>query len=135
MSDVSALSHEYRTSAKLAEELNSAIIAIKKARLYRSLELNEEQRRQLTNTLEAVRSRLANEEKTPAVIVPQEVVTRLVERHRSKLAYFLEDLTTAAAALSRPSTPVEDFVVHLLDEICNVADQTASSMFRRMRRR
>ena len=135
MSDVSALSHEYRTSAKLAEELNSAIIAIKKGRLHRRLELSDEQRRQLANTLEAVRNRLANEEKTPAVVVPQEVVARLVGRHRSKLAYFLEDLTAASKALSRPSTSVEDFVVNLLDEICDVADQTASSMFRRMRRR
>jgi hypothetical protein len=135
MSNVSALSHEYRTSAKLAEELNSAIITIKKARLHRHSELSEKQRRQLTNTLDAVRSRLANEEKTPAVMVPQEVVTRLAERHKSKLAYLVEDLTEASVALSRASTPIEDFVVRLLDEICDVADQTASSMFRRMRRR
>ena len=63
MSDVSALSHEYRTSAKLAGELNSAIIAIKKGRLHRRAELSEEQRCQLTKTLDAVRSRMANEEK------------------------------------------------------------------------
>lgn len=135
MSDVSALSHEYQTSAKLAEELNDAIITIKKARLHQRSGLNPDQRRRLANTLGAVRSRLANEQKTPEEVVPQEVVERLLGRHGSKMAYFLDDLTAATELLSGPSTPINDTVIHLLDEICDVADQTASSMFRRMRRR
>jgi hypothetical protein len=135
MSDISALSHEYQTSAKLAEELNDAIIAIKKARLHHRSGLTPDQRQRLANTLGAVRSRLANEGRGPGEVVPQEVVERLVGRHGSKMAYFLDDLTAATEFLSGPSVPVEDSVVSLLDEICDVADQTASSMFRRMRRR
>ena len=135
MSDISALSHEYQTSAKLAEELNDAIIAIKKARLHHRSGLTPEQRQRLAMTLGAVRSRLANEARGAGEVVPQEVVERLVGRHGSKMAYFLEDLTAATKFLSGASVPVEDSVVSLLDEICDVADQTASSMFRRMRRR
>jgi hypothetical protein len=135
MSDVSALSHEYQTSAKLAEELNDAIIAIKKARVHHRSGLNQEQRRRLADTLGAVRSRLANDEKAPGEVVPQEIVERLVGRHGSKMAYFLEDLSAATELLSGATAPINDAVVHLLDEICDAADQTASSMFRRLRRR
>ena len=53
MSDISALSHEYQTSAKLAEELNEAILILKKARLHRRSGLNQEQRHRLANTLGA----------------------------------------------------------------------------------
>lgn len=135
MSDISALSHEYQTSAKLAEELNEAILILKRARLHRRSGLNQEQRRRLANTLAAVRSRLANEGKAPGEVVPQEVVERLAGKHGSKMAYFLEDLTAATEVLSGPSEPINDAVITLLDEVCDVADQTASSMFRRLRRR
>jgi len=97
--------------------------------------LNQEQRRRLADTLGAVRSRLANDEKAPGEVVPQEVVERLAGRHGSKMAYFLEDLSAAAALLSGATAPIDEKVVHLLDEICDVADQTASAMFRRLRRR
>ena len=33
MSDISALSHDYEASSRLAEELNDAILAIKRSRL------------------------------------------------------------------------------------------------------
>jgi hypothetical protein len=135
MSDISALSHEYQTSAKLAEELNEAILILKKARLHRRSGLNQEQRHRLANTLGAVRSRLANEGKPPGEVVPQEVVERLVGKHGSKMAYFLEDLTAATESLSGQPGPINDAVITLLDELCDVADQTASSMFRRLRRR
>lgn len=135
MSDVSALSHEYHASAKLAEELNEAILAIKKGRTRRHAGLSSDQRHQLVVTLAAVKSRLANEVKAPDTVVPQELVERLVGRHATKMEYFLEDLSDAAQVLASPGAALSESVVKLLDEICDVADQTASSMFRRMRRR
>ena len=51
MSDVSALSHEYQASAKLAEELNDAILAIKKARLHSRSGLTRDQRQSLAKML------------------------------------------------------------------------------------
>ena len=56
-------------------------------------------------------------------------------KHGSKMAYFLEDLTAATESLSGQPGPINDAVITLLDELCDVADQTASSMFRRLRRR
>jgi hypothetical protein len=135
MSDASALSHEYQASANLADELNNAVIAIKKARLHQRSGLTRDQRLRLADTLGALRIRLSNEGTSTAAVVPQEVVDRLIGRHASKMAYFLEDLTAATQSLATASATVSDSVVSLLDELCDVADQTASSMFRRMRRR
>jgi|SRR6267142_3506804 len=135
MSDISALSHEYQTSAKIAEELNEAILAIKKARLHHRSGLTSDQRQRLVDMLGAVRTRLANEGKAPEAVVPQELVERLIGRHGSKMAYFLDDLSAAKESLSASSATISESVVSLLDEICDVADQTASSMFRRLRRR
>ena len=135
MSDISALSHEYQTSAKLAEELNEAILAVKKARLHHRAGLTRDQRQRLADTLGALRSRLANEGKAPEVVVPQELVERLIGRHGAKMAYFLDELSAATESLSASSETVSESVISLLDEICDIADQTASSMFRRLRRR
>lgn len=135
MSDVSALSHEYQTSAKVAEELNEAIIAIKKSRIHNRSGLTGDQRRRLAEMLEAVHNRLVNNNSGRAGILPQEMVDRLNGRHSSQMAYFLEDLTETTRTLADQSLPVSDAAIQLLDEICDVADQTASSMFRRMRRR
>lgn len=135
MSDVSALSHEYQTSAKLAEELNEAILALKKARLHQRSGLTGDQRQRLADTLAAVRSRLTNESNAPEAAVPEELVERLIGKHGSEMAYFLEDLLEARNSLADPATQVNDATVRLLDEICDAADETASSMFRRMRRR
>ena len=135
MSDVSALSHEYQTSAKVAEELNEAIIAIKKSRIHNRSGLTGEQPRRVAEMLEAVHKRLVNSNSSRVEILPQEMVDRLNGRHGSQMAYFLEDLTEATRTLADESSPVSDAAIQLLDEICDVADQTASSMFRRMRRR
>ncbi len=135
MSDISALSHEYQTSAKIAEELNEAILVIKKARLHHRSGLTSDQRQRLVDMLGALRTRLANEGKAPEAVVPQELVERLIGRHGSKMAYFLDDLSAAKESLSASSATVSESVVSLLDDICDVADQTASSMFRRLRRR
>jgi hypothetical protein len=137
MSDVSALSHEYHASAKLAEELNDAILAIKKSRLHRRSGLSGDQRESLAKMLVSVRDRLADEKRGQAEFqfLPQEMVERINRRHASKLAYFLEDLSQATKILLDQSLPVDDAVISVLDEVCDVADQTASSMFRRMRRR
>lgn len=135
MSDVSALSYEYRASARLAEELNDAVITLKKSRLHHRAGLSHQQRRRLADTLGAVRSRLANEKTGKVEFLPQEMVEKLSGRHSATLAYFLDDLSQATKSLSDPSSPIADTVVILLDEICDAADQAASSMFRRMRRR
>jgi hypothetical protein len=136
MSDISTLSHEYEASAKLAEDLNEAILAIKKARLHRRAGLTPDQRKSLANTVESLRQLVKpHQDLGQSEFIPQEMVDRVRERNRPHMAYFLDDLLRTASALGGGSGPVDDEVVRTLDEICDAADETASAVFRRMRRR
>jgi hypothetical protein len=136
MSDISTLSHEYEASARLAEELNEAILAIKKARLHRRAGLTADQRKSLANTVESLRQLVdPHEDLGQSEFIPQEMVDRVRERNRPHMAYFLDDLLRTASVLGGGSAPLDDEVVRTLDEICDAADETASAVFRRMRRR
>jgi hypothetical protein len=93
MSDISTLSHEYDASAKLAEELNEAVLAIKKARLHRRPGLTADQRKSLANTLQSLRQQVeADQVLGQSEFIPQEMVDRVRERNRPHMAYFLDDL-------------------------------------------
>ena len=138
MSDISALSHDYEASSKLAEELNDAILAIKRSRLHAHAELDVDQRKTLASTIESLRRQLSpgREEDTPeGDYIPQEVVERLSERNCARMAYFLDDIARTSSVLHSGAAPIDDAIVQTLDEICDAADATASSVFRRMRRR
>ena len=133
MSDISALSHEYEASAKLAEELNEAILAIKKARLHRQPGLTADQRKSLANTVEALRQQVeADQDLDRTEFIPQEMVDRVKERNRPHMAYFLDDLSRTVSVLEGGSEPLDDAVVQVLDVICDAADETASAVFRRL---
>ncbi len=67
--------------------------------------------------------------------LPQEMVERLSERHRPRMAYFLDDLSRTVSVLGNDLVPLDDSIIGVLDEICDAADETASAVFRRMRRR
>jgi len=58
MSDISALSHDYEASAKLAEELNDAILVIKKSRVHHRVGLTVDQRKALAGTLGSLKQQL-----------------------------------------------------------------------------
>jgi hypothetical protein len=138
MSDISALSHDYEASSKLAEELNDAILVIKRSRLHAHLGLGVDQRKILASTIQSLGRQLSpgREEDTPeGDYIPQEVVERLSERNCARMAYFLDDIARASSVLQSGTAPIDDGIVQTLDEICDAADATASSVFRRMRRR
>jgi hypothetical protein len=136
MSDISTLSHEYEASAKLAEELNEAILAIKKSRLHQQVGLTADQRKALANTVESLRQQMeADRGMARAEFIPQEMVDRVRERNRPRMAYFLDDLSRTVSVLDAGTGPLDDAVLRTLDEICDAADETASAVFRRMRRR
>ncbi len=136
MSDISTLSNEYEASAKLAEELNEAILAIKKARLHRRPGLTADQRKSLAKTVASLRQQVETDQDLgQSEFIPQEMVDRVRERNRPHMAYFLEDLLRTASALGSGSEPLDNDVMRTLDEICDAADETASAVFRRMRRR
>ncbi len=136
MSDISTLSHEYEASAKLAEELNEAILAIEKSRLHRRPGLTADQRKSLANTVSRFDSKWRPiEDMARTEFIPQEIVNRVRERNRPRMAYFLDDLSRTVSVLDAGTGPLDDTVVQTLDEICDAADETASAVFRRMRRR
>jgi hypothetical protein len=136
MSDISTLSHEYEASAKLAEELNEAILAIKKSRLHQQVGLTADQRKTLANTVGSLRQQMeADRDMARTEFIPQEMLDRVRERNRPRMAYFLDDLSRAVSVLDGGTGPLDDAVVRTLDEICDAADETASAVFRRMRRR
>jgi hypothetical protein len=136
MSDISTLSHEYEASAKLAEELNEAILAIKKSRLHRQAGLTADQRKALAKTVESLRQQMeADRDMARTEFIPQEMIDRVRERNRPRMAYFLDDLSRTVSVLDAGTGPLDDTVVRTLDEICDAADETASAVFRRMRRR
>ncbi len=136
MSEISALSHEYEASARLAEELNEAILTIKKSRLHQRIGLTEDQRKILAGTVAALRQQLeAGQGGAQSEFLPQEMVERLSERHRPRMAYFLDDLSRTVSVLGNDLVPLGDSIIGVLDEICDAADETASAVFRRMRRR
>jgi len=136
MSEISALSHEYEASARLAEELNEAILTIKKSRLHQRIGLTEDQRKNLAGTVGALRQQLeTGQGGAQSEFLPQEMVERLSERHRPRMAYFLDDLSRTVSVLGNDLVPLDDSIIGVLDEICDAADETASAVFRRMRRR
>ncbi len=136
MSEISALSHEYEASARLAEELNEAILTIKKSRLHQRIGLTKDQRKILAGTVAALRQQLeAGQGGAQSEFLPQEMVERLSERHRPRMAYFLDDLSRTVSVLGNDLVPLDDSIIGVLDEICDAADETASAVFRRMRRR
>jgi hypothetical protein len=129
MSDISALSHDYEANSQFAERINSAVLLLKKS-------LRHPQERpdmgDLANLVEAVKKQLSSTEHSTTV--PTEVVERLSAEHQAQMSYLIEDLRTAEEAL-RGNAIVNSAVIRVLDEICDAADASASSMFRRLRRR
>lgn len=138
MSDISALSHDYEASSRLAEELNDAILTIRRSRLGSRPGLGIAERRALAKTLASLWRQLGRqvEDGSPETeYIPNEVVERLSKRNRAKMAYFLEDVSRTSSVLQSEAEPIDEVVVQTLDQICDAADATASSVFRRMRRR
>lgn len=144
MSDMSNLSNEYAASADFAAEVNSAVLALKRARSCgeetASGQFPDEanSRRRLAAVLFALARALSPAESTgeadAPLVIPEDVVSRLEAKHRAQLAWFLDDLRQTAAAL-QGNAPLEAEQLETLDDVCDAADATASASFRRLWRR
>jgi hypothetical protein len=142
MSDMTSLSHEYAAVADFAQEVNSAVVTIKKEQLglgnpaAPKTDSIEEKRRALAVVIEDLMHRLmaSGTGKTAKIIVPEDVLSRLEAKHQSQMAYFVEDLRAVFEALAK-GLVLEERQVASLDEICDAADASASATFRRLRRR
>ncbi len=136
MSDVSALSHDYEATARFAEQVNSAVLSLKKSlrRQTRTLAPTPSETGALADVVQAVRTQLGQGLMQTTPSIPPEVIERLTSEHKAQMGYFLEDLAGAEKAL-RGNSLVDSHVIRVLDDICDAADASASAMFRRLRRR
>jgi hypothetical protein len=145
MSDVSVLSHTYKTASELSQAINQAVIALKKVYLGLpgvaaiSAEQLDTHRRCLAELLEAFIALLAPAEAqriddANAARIPGALVARLQAERRGDLAYFQDDLERLRAQLGAGSAPLRQADFDLLDQLAAAADAEASSIFRRLLR-
>ena len=146
MSDISVLSHEYRTTSEFAQKLSQALILLKKYYLslpgsekitQEQLEKNCESVSEILSTLIAQMSppmqrKVSAEDK---VIVPGALVAKLRQERKGDLAYFLEDLENIALRLKDPTVSLTEGDLRILDSIASAADEQTSRVFRRLMRK
>ncbi|MBL8799384.1 MAG: hypothetical protein JNM56_36210 [Planctomycetia bacterium] len=141
---MSSLSNDYGASADFASAVNAAVLALKRA-VSRAEETLVGQpagepppRERLALVLLDLARQLSVEEATEDVEtplpIPEDVITRLKAKHRAQLGWYLDDLRQTAAALQGKGS-VEAHQLHVLDDVCDAADATASASFRRLWRR
>lgn len=144
MSDVSVLSHEYKTASELSQSINQALIVLKKtclrlpgAEAVTPEELDTSQH-QLAEILTALRIHLSGTAKmggkATSVRIPGSLVSRLRAQRRGDLAYFLADVEQAAARLRQRPGKLTEGDLAVLDQIAAASDAETSSVFRRLMR-
>lgn len=146
MSELSSLSHEYAASALFAENLNAAVLKLKKSRFQTpgmtalSPKDLEEARETVAKALEALLAELDPTERAKAPpedatrSIPEEVVERVQKRYQPQFHYFREDLKKGIAVL-HSGKELDEGTFQVIDNICDLADATASTAFRRLWRR
>src|SRR5260370_29007251 len=115
MSDVSVLSHEYKTASELSQTLNDALILVKKAHwaLPGAGEISEEALTRARTSLANIVASLAQllsapnvGEEAPEVLsapaVSGSLVSRVRAEHSGDPTYFLDDLASLAQSRSVP---------------------------------
>ena len=143
MSDMTGLSHEYAVTAEFAEQVNQAVLVLKKDRLGETVPRQSEGgvaeacaalREVVSAVLALVAETETNEPTGLEPMIPEDVIARLNRKYQSQMSYFVSDLGRALSALSA-ETALEDDAITVLDAICDAADASASASFRRLRRR
>jgi hypothetical protein len=145
MSDMSVLSHEYKTASELSQHISTALILLKK--VYYHLpgeeavtpEELDRHRHVLATILTTLVSLLTVPRPEPVtsaltVSIPETLVMRLQAERRGDLIYYLDDLARVAERLREQPFQLEDADLALLDQLATVADAEASSVYRRLMR-
>ncbi|HWP03118.1 MAG TPA: hypothetical protein VNL96_06655 [Gemmatimonadaceae bacterium] len=145
MSDVSVLSHEYKTASDLSQTINRALIALKKARLalpgHETITADEfaSYRGCLADILAALIGlldrRQAGPDSAALARVPGALVTRLQRERRGDLPYYLDDLQRVTQRLRDDPSKLEDADFTVLDQLAAIADAETSDVFRRLMRK
>lgn len=146
MSDVSVLSHEYKTSSELSQAINTNLIVLKKVSLGLpgaekiSAAQLEASRRRLGEILDTLiglldLTKTKDVEVAHAVHVPGAFVERLRKERRGDLMYYLQDLARLVARLREGAVQLTSEDLAVLDHLASVADAETSGVFRQMMRR
>lgn len=141
MSEISALSMEHQTASAFAQQLNEALIILKKAHLHLSgwEQLDpaavQEQAVSLNQVLTTIITQLeGGQAPTQAARVPGAVLVQLQALHRGDMLYYLDDLKAVAGQLAQPAPSFQQSDFAKLDELATQADAVATQVFRRLMR-
>ncbi|MEM8736837.1 MAG: hypothetical protein AAGG44_21585 [Planctomycetota bacterium] len=142
MSDMSSLSHEYASTTDFSHHVNQAVLILKKQHLGGGKNVDAKDSADAAQLIHGMVRRLlqrlgaALEPSLPQdlVAIPEDVLTRLEEKQRGTMEYFLDDLAKLEESLSRKSE-LRASDIELLDTVCEVADASASATFRKLWRR
>lgn len=145
MSDMSVLSHEYKTASELSQHISTALILLKK--VYYHLPGGEtvtpEELDRHRHALAAILTTLVGLLTVPrpeqaisslTVTIPETLVMRLQAERRGDLIYYLDDLSGVAERLCAQPFQLDEADLALLDHLATVADAEASSVYRRLMR-
>lgn len=144
MSEISVLSHEYKTAAEFSQRFNRALIQVKK----HALNLNEVNaagreepptyRSELALVLEDIVHLLKpqkGERLESARWIPGTLIAQLLKERRGDLDRYLADLEKVAEKLRDPEARLTQEDFQILDSIAGAADAQTSQVFRRLMRK
>lgn len=139
MGDMTLLANQYAVSAEFVQKLNRALLRLKKQQ-FGSTKGNKQDdsqvqqyRKELADLLEAVLARL-EKRSYGSVAMPEEFIQRLGEAYKAQLSWRLSDLRHTVAEL-QAAEGISERALQTLDQVCEAAEITASTSFRRLWRR
>lgn len=145
MSDMSVLSHEYKTASELSQRISTALILLKKVYYHlpgeeavtpEELDSHRQALATILTTLVGLLT-VPRPELVPSALtvsIPETLVMRLQAERRGDLIYYLDDLARVAERLREQPLQLEEVDLALLDQLATVADAEASSVYRRLMR-
>lgn len=142
MSDMSSLSHNYASTTDFSHHVNQAVLILKKRHLGSGKGISEKESAEawalvasmVRHLLQRMGVDVQKGGSQVAVMIPEDVLSRLEEKQRGNLEYFVEDLVKLDETLTR-GDELNAAEIELLDSICEVADASASATFRKLWRR
>src|SRR6266566_291987 len=145
MSDMSVLSHEYKTASELSQHISTALILLKKVYYHlpgeeavtpEELDRHRHALATILTTLVSLLTAPRPQQATSAlsVSIPETLVMRLQAERRGDLIYYLDDLAGVAERLREQPIPLDERDLALLDQLATVADAEACSVYRRLMR-
>ena len=133
MSDLTNLSYQYLRRADFAQQVNDAVLELKRQKSTNTQKLTKGSVDFLVSALTYLISRLNEDRPEGEKVVPEEIVHDLSAQIGDGDQLFKDDLAVALKALQGSNFGGDHW--RTLERLCTVADRTASASYRRLRRR